>query len=248
MFNLKKASYTCAIAALLASTTPATANEDMGMNLPGEFSGTVTLASQYIFRGITQSNENPAIQGSLDWSHDSGVYLGIWGSNVDFGDGDEASSEFDLYGGYNFTVNNIDFGLGGIWYEYPGADNALNYNYFEFTGSIGYDFGTLATTGSIYYSPDYYAGSDDSYYYNLAIDAPLSQMPGGLTLSASLGFMDIDDEVAFGVPDYTDWSIGLGATVEGFDVSVTYSDTDLDSSECADGCDDRVVLAVSRSF
>ena len=65
-----------------------------------EITSTVGFVSEYVFRGITQSDENPALQGSVDFNHSSGAYAGIWGSTVDFNDSDEASLETDLYAGY----------------------------------------------------------------------------------------------------------------------------------------------------
>ena len=68
-------------------------------DINGKISANVGMVTEYFFRGITQTGEKFAVQGGLDYAHNSGVYLGAWGSNVDFGDGDEASSEVDLMAG-----------------------------------------------------------------------------------------------------------------------------------------------------
>lgn len=245
---MKKVILSTVLASTMMWSTASFANDGQGIDLPGQFSGTVTGASQYIFRGITQSDEAPAIQGSLDWNHDSGVYLGTWGSNVDFNDGDESSVEIDVYGGVNFSASGFDFGVGLIHYMYPGADSSLDYDYTEVTASVGRDFGVASATGSFFYSPDYFAGSGDSYYYNLALSAPITALPGGLTFNAAVGHQSIDDEAAYGTPDYVDWNVGLGATVEGFDLSLSYKDTDLSRTECADGCDGAVIFTISRTL
>lgn len=209
-------------------------------------SANVSLVSEYSFRGIAQSDEGPAIQGGFDIAHTSGLYAGVWGSNVDFNDGDEASVEIDLYAGYSNAYNDINYDLGVIYYSYPGADDSLNYDFWELSAAIGYDFGHFASSASINYSPDYFGESGDSYYYAAAVDVPL---PYDLGLSAHVGYQDIDDEAAFGVPDYTDWSLGLGYSYEGFDFAVQYVDTDLDEpSECADGCAERIIFSISKSF
>ena len=89
--------------------------------------GKVTFVSEYVLRGIAQSNEEPAIQGSIDWSHEKGFYLGVWGSNVDFrhiGLTLDAQAEFDLYGGWAWTGDKgfgVDVGI--IHYHYPGEGN-----------------------------------------------------------------------------------------------------------------------------
>lgn len=94
-----------------------------------DISGTIGSVSQYSFRGLTQSDEHPAIQGSIDYAHDSGLYAGIWGSTVDFNDGDEASIEADVYGGWSGEYNDVSLDAGLIYYAYPGAENSLNYDF-----------------------------------------------------------------------------------------------------------------------
>lgn len=96
------------------------------------------------------------------------------------------------------------------------------------------------------YSPDYFGSSGDSLYTDLGVDVPL---PQNFTLSGGVGYQSIDDNATFGVPDYTDWNLTVGYDWEQFNLSLGYYDTDLDEpSECADGCDARIVFAVSASF
>jgi uncharacterized protein (TIGR02001 family) len=211
-----------------------------------ELSANVGLVSQYSFRGIAQSNENPALQGGFDISHSSGLYAGVWASNVDFNDGDEAHIETDLYAGYANTVDKFSYDLGVIYYAYPGADSSLDYDYWEGKFELGYDFDIFSATAALYYSPDFFAGSGDALYSMLGVDVPL---PADFSLSGHVGYQAVDDNAAFAVPDYTDWSVGLGYTYEGFDFSLQYIDTDLDEpGECADGCAERVIFGISRSF
>lgn len=121
-------------------------------SIPGEFSGNVGFVSDYVFRGITQSDENPALQGGFDYEHDMGVYLGVWGSSVDFNDNSEASFEVDFYGGYRGEVDGFSYDLGAIYYVYPGADSALDYDYYELMASLGYDFEVASAGASVNYS------------------------------------------------------------------------------------------------
>ncbi len=209
----------------------------------GDFtlSANTGLVTDYVFRGISQSDEGPAIQGGFDVGHSSGLYAGVWASNVDFNDEDEASVETDFYAGYSGDFNGFNYDLGGIYYAYPGADSDLDYDFFEVAGAVGYDFDVAALSGSINYSPDFFGGTDDAFYYAAALDVPL---PYDLSLAAHAGYQTIDDG-----EDYTDWSLGLGYSVAGFDLSLAYYDTDLDEpEECADGCDSRIVAGISRSF
>lgn len=216
---------------------------------PVEMSANVGFVSDYIFRGITQSDENVALQGGFDAalpvSSATKLYLGVWGSNVDFNDDDEASIETDIYGGVNHTMGQWNFDGSLIWYGYPSADDSLNYDYWEAQGKVAYSFPFMTATGSINYSPDYWAGSDDAFYYKLDLSAPL---PQNFSVGAYIGYQSIDDEAAFGVPDYTDYGASVGYNYQGFDFKLSYIDTDLDHSECADGCDGRAVLGVSRKF
>ena len=95
-------------------------------------SGNVALTTDYAFRGISQSDESPAVQGGFDAAFgDSGVYAGAWASNINFGTGG-ANLELDLYGGYKFAVGGIAMDVGVIGYFYPGAsDDTAELDYYE---------------------------------------------------------------------------------------------------------------------
>lgn len=237
---------TLAFCSLALSTTAALAEEE-GYGL--QFSANTALVSDYVFRGVSQSDEKPAFQGGFDATHESGVYAGIWGSNIDFNESggvDGPSLEVDVYGGYSGSINDISYDVGVIYYHYPGADDTLDYDFFEGSIAIGYDFGKFSTSASVNYSPEYFGESGDAQYYALNVDVPLMK---DLSLSAHVGRQEIDDNDAFGFDDYTDWSLGLNYTLEGFDMFVQYIDTDLDETEdCADGCEERIVFGISRSF
>lgn len=224
-----------------ASALPAMAAD---FQIPGTFTGNVGFYSDYRFRGITQNDENMALQGAIDYAHDSGFYAGVWASNVDFNDGDEASLETDIYAGWSGAVRGVTWKLGGIYYTYPGADGSLDYNFFEFAGSLGYDFGLAAVTGGINYSPNNFADSGDSTYLSLGLAVPIVE---NFSVKAGTGYQYIDDEAAFAYPDYQDWSLGLAYKFSGFDIGLTYVDTDL-GSDCADGCDEAVVFSLSKAF
>lgn len=230
--------------ATLCISAPAIAAED---SIPGDFSTTIGFVSEYSFRGISQSNEGPAVQGSIDWSHDSGFYAGVWGSNVEFTD---ASIETDIYAGYSGEISGLTYDIGAIYYLYPGSDEGDNeYNYYEFAFALGYDFDIFALSSSINYSPDNFADSGDATYVAANIDVPLPFLPLDTALNASVGHQWIDNEAAFGVDDYMDWGIGLTSNIEGFDVGIRYIDTDLDeTSDCADGCGERVIVSVSKTL
>jgi uncharacterized protein (TIGR02001 family) len=227
---------------LLCLSVPALAED----NIPGDFSTTVGFTSEYSFRGLSQSDEGPAVQGSIDWAHDSGFYAGIWGSNVEF---EDASLETDIFAGYGGELNGFTYDLGGIYYAYPGANSDLDYDYWEAALALGYDFDMAAVSAAVNYSPDFFASSGDAVYLASYLDVPLEFLPFETALNASVGHQWVDDNDAYGVEDYTDWGIGLTSNIEGFDVSIRYIDTDLDETEdCADGCEERVIFSISKSL
>jgi uncharacterized protein (TIGR02001 family) len=155
-------------------TSSASAEEGvMDDIIPGEFSGTVSFITDYTFRGISQTGEGVALQGSIDYSHESGIYLGAWGSNVDFGANDDADLEIDFYGGYTYEIKGFDINAGMIYYSYPGVEDNLDYDFYEYQGAIAYDFDYASITGSVNYSPNNFGDSGKAAYYMLQLDVPL---------------------------------------------------------------------------
>lgn len=233
------------LATVFAAPALAQDNTDGGL-LPqgwGNLSATVSGVSDYRFRGISYSDEFPALQGDLSWTHSSGVYVGAWASNVDLADADV---EVDLYGGYTFDYGpyNVDMGL--IGYFFPGSSSGRDYNYYEGKLAVGRDFGVVSTTAALNYSPDFIRGSGDALYASMNASAPV--MDTGFTVKGSAGYQWVDDEVAFGAPDYADWSLGIGYDLHGFDLGLKYTDTNISDSRCNDDCDATAIFSVSRSF
>jgi uncharacterized protein (TIGR02001 family) len=98
---------------------------------PHTFTGNVGFASEYLYRGIAQTRGKPALQGGFDYSHASGLYAGVWGSNIswisDAVPGASASLEIDVYGGYKGSFGASDFGydIGVLTYNYPGTGKTV---------------------------------------------------------------------------------------------------------------------------
>lgn len=246
--------FTAATALVVAAsfTTAASAEEKKEFDI-GTFSANVGLFSDYIYRGVSQTGQEPALQGGMDWSHDIGVYAGLWGSNVDFSDGDEAHLEVDLYAGYGGSIGKFSYDLNFLYYFYPGASSSLDYDFWEVTPSIGYDFGFAAVGASVSYSPDFFGGSDDAQFYKATVDVPL---PAGFSVSSHVGYQAIDDNATFALPDYWTWGVGvafdlgtLHSKLTNFSVGLDYVDTDISSGECgSENCDARAVFNISASF
>ena len=240
------------VATMLA--TPAHAQEKTKL-IPGDFSATVTLGTDYLYRGISQTDDNPTIQGSFDYSlmfNDGiGMYLGVWASNLNFQDGNEATLEMDVYGGIKGEIAGLTWQAGMIGYFYPGASSNLNYDFYEFAGKLGYDFGFVALSGGLNYSPEFFGKSGDAWYLYGDAKVPIPGAPFDLALIGHLGHQWIEKNDRYGTPDYLDWQAGITATVEGFTLSLVYADTDISKSQCAGGrtiCGARALFTVSRTF
>ncbi len=234
-------------AALAVATTPMLAPAQ-DMDVPGEFSANVALTNVYVFRGIDQTDENPAIQGGFDWAHDSGIYLGTWASNVDFNDGDEATLELDVYGGFAGSLGQVGYDVGVLYYAYPGADTPAEYDFWEIYGSLGFDVEAFSFGAGIAYSPDFFGESDTGIYYSGSVAVALTE---ALSADVGIGYQTIDDNAAWGTPDYVDWQIGATYAIGMFAIDARYAGTDLDENECFGGsdlCDGRFIISLSASF
>lgn len=208
-------------------------------------SGSVALSSEYVWRGISQSDDDPAISGSFDYAHETGLYAGVWASNVDYDD--DASMEVDAYLGYASEIGEtgIGYDVGFLRYMFPGED----YNFNEVYGSLSYSIFTLG----IAHSGDALGSGKSGTYYNFdaAYDLPMD-----LTLAAGVGHYDADKATfAAGEDSYSHYYIGLSTELAGFGLDLTYSDTDSnaeDINEAIYGDDDRAgdrfIFSVSRSF
>ncbi len=224
----------------LMIAAPISANAEMQV---GDFavSANAGIYSDYAFRGISQTDEDPSLQIGVDAAMDNGFYVGAWGSNVDFNDNGEGTLEVDLYTGFtNNITEELSYDVGAIYYAYPGADSSLDYDFWEISFGMGYNFGDVAASASVNYSPEYFGDTGDAFYYAVGADVPVME---DFTVSAHVGYQDIDDSES-----YTDWSVGVGYSYEGLDFSVAYVDTDLSTTDCAAGCDSRFIFGVSKDF
>ena len=148
---MRKTILATAVLAALAASASVMAQEAAAPASEHTFTANVTLASEYIYRGIGQTNRKPAIQGGFDYSHASGLYAGVWGSNIswlsDAGNGTSSSAEIDLYGGYKntFAGGDWNYDLGVLRYNYPGTFPAgfTKADTTELYGAIGWKWLTL---------------------------------------------------------------------------------------------------------
>lgn len=251
---LNKKLVTAAVSATLLAGIGATSAQAF------DISANVALVSDYRFRGISQTGNDAAVQGGFDASFEPGFYIGTWASSVDFGDvtdgsGSYGTMEIDYYAGWAGPIGDTDFGIdvGYFYYQYPGdtVDPTGDYQEFNVTGSWK-DLSIGVT-----YSDDYYAETGKFFYY--AADYSLTLMED-FSVGFHVGYNDFDDLGFFGTDDngnlidedsYTDYSITLGYTFKGVDLSVAWVGTDLDDEDCFNGsniCDDTAVFTISKSL
>lgn len=200
-----------------------------------DVSSTVAIVSDYDWRGITQSDNSPALQLSLDYGHESGWYIGAWGSNIDFGT-PKPQTEVDVYTGFAQSVGDLGYDVGVNYYGYPGASG----DFVELYGKLSYKI----LSGGLYYSPDFAGSSKDEYY----VYADLGIPAGPLTLGLHAGYSSGDGikEVYFaGTEDsYTDYGFGVSYAASNFTTGIKWIATDANKA----GSDDRVVLSVSTKL
>ncbi len=206
----------------------------------------MTFTTDYLYRGISQTSEQPAIQGSVDYSHEpSGLYLGGWGSNVDFA----ASSEFDIYGGIaGELANGMRWDVGGVYYIYPGSSAQPEENFVEVYFNTGYTFAypyqpTLAA--GLAYSPDFFGEDGAAVYVYGSVDFSL---PHDFGLSFHVGYQDVAGDQTTGPAgfNYSHYSIGLGRQFGQWEVSASWNDAEDDCG--GGGICQAVVASISVGF
>lgn len=238
---MKKTLLACAIST--AAMLPTLAN--------AELSSTVGIVSDYTFNGVSQTDNSPALQASLDYDA-TDFYVGTWASNVDFGEDDDTVLEVDVYLGKYFEVTpavGIDVGLS--YYTYHGdSDNDDDYvsmdsAYAEAYGLFGFASGLGQTEVNFWYAWDYAGESNDHVVTMLAHSYDVAE---GHTLRLSIDqsmYMDSDVKGWGDESSYVHYRLAYQTSYEGFDFEVAAEDTSIDDVDTADA---RIVAGVSYNF
>lgn len=230
---------------------------------PHTLTANVGLYSQYVFRGLTQTNEEPALQGGFDYSHSSGFYAGTWGSNVswlrDFGAYDNGGSlEWDLYGGYKGAIGEtgLSYDLGLLYYWYPGdvAAGATKADTAEIYGGLGWKWITGKLSYSVSDETFGVADSSGTYYFDLTASIPFGEKFTGVL---HYGIQEFDGTGNDAVASYNDWKVGVNyALPKSFTLGAFLTGTDMDNVQEAfyttpDGKelgDSQFVIFLSRAL
>ena len=233
-----------ALSLVAAFAAPTVAEEAAG---PHTFTANVGVVSNYIFRGISQSQHRPAIQGGVDYAHASGLYAGLWASQVNWTDRPDWTYqknnhvEVDVYGGYKGTIGDVGYDVGFIRYFYPG----------DFRATVGGAPNVTANTSEVYVGATWnivslkynhvvsqnifgWGGtgannkSEGSGYIDLTVTYPVNDT---VNLIAHVGRQNIKNTVETGLPaSYTDWKLGVTKYIGGFVFGLSYIDTDAKRS------------------
>jgi uncharacterized protein (TIGR02001 family) len=253
--------------AFLAGPAAAGSLKDTPMMSPERalaWSANVAATSEYVFRGISQTDEKPTVQGGIDVTYGI-LYAGIWASGLDFGENsagrDIATTEIDLVAGIKPKWGPVSFDFGVIYYVYPGArDSSAELNMVELKAGASVEpwaGGTLGIT--TFYSPDYTGELGDVWTFEGTIAHAFPAIHGITpTFSALIGYQKGDDNSYasfYGADDYLYWNVGVTfAFHERFSIDVRYWDTDLDATPagaCLTSlfqCDERVVATAKVTF
>lgn len=225
---MKRTAFACAAAAAALLTASAAAAQD------SQVAWNVGVVSDYVFRGFSQTDEEPALQGGVDATIGS-FYAGAWASNVEFGD--DTDAEVDLYGGFRTEAGGFAVDIGAVAYLYVNAPDSADYDYVELKAGVSRAIGPVTAGAVVYFSPDFFGVDEEATY----VEGNVAFTPAARwTVSAAVGHqaLDVND-------DYTTWNAGVGyALTDNLAVDVRYYDTDVDGPLS----DDRLVAGLKATF
>lgn len=242
----------CLAISCFAVANPAAAEEEA--TSPITVSGSVAMTTDYRYRGVSMSDKDLAIQGGLTVSHDSGIYVGAWASNLaGWGTFGGSNTELDLSAGYSAEITSgVTADVGLVWIMFPGGVDTTDFA--ELHATISGDVGPVSVGVGVNYAPKqealgmwYSSGLEDAiydegakgdnFYVHGELGASIPDTP--LSLNAHLGYSDGNAGLGpWGTSlaptgSYLDWSLGASLDVGPVTLSATYIDTDLSRSNTA---------------
>jgi uncharacterized protein (TIGR02001 family) len=246
----------------LAQTTPAAPEPEFTVT------GNLGVFSDYRFRGISQTNKRPAIQGGIDLNTKWGLYAGNWNSNVDSAAYSGSSIEMDFYGGWKTTWEGFGFDVGVLYYYYPGSGDQNAYpGSFKVDNTelyIGGSWGPLALKYS-YAVSDFFGVPDTAGAYYILLSGA-HDFGNGFAVNASVGYQgglkngasgysscltEMNGQVSCSV---TDWKLGGTYTIDGWAIGLAYVSTNRDVTFGTAAASNRnlsggtAVVSVTKSF
>lgn len=219
----------------LTAASPAFAQDETDPAPPVTITGGVAVVSDYKFRGISQTDGNFAVQGSITVAHESGFYATVWGSSIDdyVTAHGTPNQEIDLIAGFKTTTGGVTFDIGALYYVYPGTrlpgDTSAS-DFIEPYASVAYAIGPVTAKASVAYAPSQKAlalnqigPKNDNLYIAADLSATIPETPIGV--SAHLGHTFGPSWLSIG-KEYTDWSVGATYTWKSLTFGISYVDAD----------------------
>jgi uncharacterized protein (TIGR02001 family) len=199
----------------------------------------VGAASDYVFRGYSQTDSKPQVYGGADLG--VGIfYAGAWLSNVDFGD--STSMEYDLYAGFKPTLGPVSLDVGLLRYGYTNQEDGADLDFWEgkLAGSVAAGKGTVGA--AVYYTPENFGQTGQATYVELNGSMPIAEK---FSVSGAVGHQALE-----GDGDYETWNLGLGYAINDvFGLDLRYWDTSVDeSNDPAKLASARVVVGLKAAF
>jgi uncharacterized protein (TIGR02001 family) len=247
-----------AIAAALAATCLSALAADPPKS-DWTITGNAGLFSDYRFRGISQTNKKPALQGGLDISHASGFYVGNWNSNIDSAFYNGSNLEMDFYGGYKLPLGGFTLDVGALYYYYPGSGSGNTIKIDNTEIYLGGSYGQFSLKYSHAVS-DFFSAPDskNSYYVDGSVTYDLGN---GLGLVGHVGYQKLKGNarvVEIGSTSLedtiVDYKLGVTYDLSGWLLGASYVSTNRDLTGGTAALSNRnisngtVVLSVSKTF
>ena len=246
------------------TATQGTTAAGPGIPIPGTgltLSVTPSVSTDYLFRGISQTRNNWAVQGTFDLQHESGVYVGAFVTNAKFlaNPYNDTRMELDVLAGYRFTLAGINMDIGYVGYLYPGQSKPpgtqLN-EFHELVLKANHTIGIVRLSGAFAWSPNFFGRSGNGFYLEGGADVTL---PFEFAAFGRLGYQWIERNPRFGTPDYLWYAVGLQREVFlGITAAVGWYATNISKRDCAPVadradfgqriCEGRVLFTLSRAF
>ena len=216
------------VAALLSSPLTFVLAVLTGMPLPvfaGDFGGSVAATTNYVYRGLSQTRGDAALQADLHYQTQSRAVVGVWASTVHFQGQRDAAVELDLYAGREWTLTrDWDARLGYTHYFYPGDHAALRYDYDEVAGTLTYQSRISATVAwspnVTRYVNDWVARDASAASYELVATQPLFSRFAAVV---GVGYYDLPAGLR---ADYGFWNAGVTLAIGRVEAVLMYIDTD----------------------
>ena len=189
----------------------------------GEWSANAGVSNNYIWRGLTQTTNEAAVSGGIDYADESGFYVGTWASNVQYAADDVYSYEHDIYFGFGGEVGEVGYDVGYLYYNY---DEEANFDFAEIYGSISIQGFTLGLNILAHTEADEAPGQDFGFGEALYAYADYGfEVKEGLELGFHIGYHEGDFAEAFnGVEGYVDYNVSIAK--DGFSFMISTTDVD----------------------